>query len=131
MNSKVNYLFKDFQQTQEFIKKYITRVFSELELDVYKSLNKTFWKKTVRKFHGIYEKNIFDKISESLEYSKSVVNDVKALQLVENIMMQTAEMKELESKYRIVLEKFNNEIKNFHTQFKVRLLYCYKATSKC
>lgn len=121
MNPEVIFLFKDIQQTQVFIKKYITRVFFELEIDVFKGLDNTFWKKTVDQFHQVFERSIFDKISESLEYSKSIVNDIKALQLVENMMVQTAQRKQLESKYSDVLKKFNAEIYRFGKQFEVRL----------
>lgn len=127
MNPEVMFLFKDIQQTQVFIKKYITRVFFELETDVFKGLNNIFWKGIVDQFHQVFEKNIFDKISESLEYSKSIVNDIKALQLVENVMMEKTQIKHLESKYHIVLKKFNNEMYHFRKQFEVRLLYCHKS----
>lgn len=124
MIPEVVFLFKDISLIHVFIKKYITHIFFELEVDVYKSFSEKTWKKIMNQFHRNFENSIYDKINETIEYSNSAVNDIKMLQSIENKMPKSL-MNVLNSKYFIILNKFYEEINIFYEEFQVRSYYYY------
>lgn len=125
MRSEVSYIIKDLDQAQFFIKDCITPVFFSLEINVYAVNSEQIWNDLMNKFLYRFENNVYNKISQAMEISKSAVTDYKALQFFEDMMMRDTLMKKLENKYLIVLEKIIIEFDNFRTQCKVRVQLNY------
>lgn len=119
MSPEVSHIFKNNSESQIFIKNYITRIFFDLEINVYDSNREEIWIKIMDKFLYLFENNVYDKISQSMKISNSAMNDVKVLQFFENMMIRHTLIKKLRPKYVIILEKFVVEINNYNTQFMV------------
>jgi len=119
MSPEVSHIFKNNSENQIFIKNYITRIFFDLEINVYDSNREEVWIKIMDKFLYLFENNVFDKISQSMKISNSAMNDVKVLQFFENMMIRHTLIKKLRPKYVIILEKFVVEINNYNKQFMV------------
>jgi len=119
MRPEVSHIFKNNSESQIFIKNYITRIFFDLEINVYDSNREEIWMKIMDQFLYHFENNVYDKISQSMKVSNSAMNDVKVLQFFENMMIRHTLIKKLRPKYVIILEKFVVEINNYNTQFMV------------
>jgi len=118
MNPEVEYLFKNSNQTQTFLED-ITRVFFNLETNVYKCNEPKIWKDVFDKFLIRFEGYIYERISESIDVSKNAIDDYKALQFFEKMMIRDKLVKKLQPKYAIVLDKFAAEIDGFNSKFMV------------
>jgi len=119
MRPEVSHIFKNNSESQIFIKNYITRIFFDLEINVYDSNREEIWMKIMDQFLYHFENNVYHKISQSMQVSNSAMNDVKVLQFFENMMIRHTLIKKLRPKYVIILEKFVVEINNYNTQFMV------------
>ncbi|XP_025202205.1 uncharacterized protein LOC112599500 [Melanaphis sacchari] len=117
MRPEVSHIFKNSSESQIFIKNYITRIFFDLEINVYDSNREEIWIKIMDQFLHHFETNVYNKISQSMKISNSAINDVKLLQFFENMMIRHTLIKKLRPKYVIILEKFVVEINHYNTQF--------------
>eukprot|EP00102_Acyrthosiphon_pisum_P010472 XP_008178796.1 PREDICTED: uncharacterized protein LOC100572790 isoform X2 [Acyrthosiphon pisum] len=117
MRPEVSHIFKNNSESQIFIKNYITRIFFDLEINVYDSNREEIWIKIMDQFLYHFENNVYHQISQSMKVSNSAMNDVKVLQFFENMMIRHTLINKLRSKYVIILEKFVVEINNYNTQF--------------
>lgn len=120
MSSEIGHLFNSSEKTQSFIRECITSVFFDLEINVYESNKPKTWKSVLDKFLICFENNIYDKICEAMEVSNSAINDYETLQFFENLLIRDKLIKKLHPKYKVVLEKFNVDIKNFYAKFQVK-----------
>lgn len=119
MRPEVTHIFKNNSERHIFIKSCITRIFFDLEINVYDSNREEIWIKIMDQFLYHFENNVYDKISQSMKVSNSAINDVKVLQFCENMMIRHTLIKKLRPKYVIILEKFVVEINNYNTKFMV------------
>lgn len=120
---EVNYIFKNNTEIQTFIKNNITRIFFDLEINVYDSNREETWIKIMDEFLYHFEKNVSNKISQSMKISNSAINDVKVLRFCENMVIRQTLINELRPNYLIILQKFVEEIKNYRAQFLVSCLW--------
>lgn len=118
MNPEVQYLFKNSSQTRTFLKD-ITRVFFNLETNVFKCNELQIWEDVFDKFLVCFEDHVYERISESIDVSKNAIDDYKALQFFEKMMIRDKLVKKLDPKYAIVLDKFAAEIDSFNSKFMV------------
>lgn len=123
MRSEVSYIIKNPKEAQFFIKDCITPVFFSLEMDVYAVNSEQVWNDLMNKFLYRFEDNVYNKICQSMEISKSAEIDYKALHFFENMMMRDTLMEKLKNKYSIVFEKIIVEFDNFRSQSKVSIKY--------
>jgi hypothetical protein len=119
MRTEVSHIFKNSSESHTFIKNYITRMFFDLEINVYDSNREEMWKTLMDQFLHSFEINVFNKIIQSMKISNSAINDVKVLQFFENMMIRHTLIKKLRPTYVIILEKFVVEINNYNKQFMV------------
>lgn len=130
MSPEISHLFNSDDKTQSFIRECITKVFFDLEINVYESNKRQIWKDVLDKFLICFENNIYDKICEAMKVSNSAINDYETLQFFENLLIRDKLIKKLYPKYEEILDKFDIDIKKFYTKFQV-IYDIYSAIFYC